>query len=442
MTSGKATQHTTATRLDAKLVSLLLLLLCLAFIGAYWGGVVVNVVNEPDEPGAASIEPEFYRFAKGHNYDFFQYYAAGHDWLAGLDPYRNHPGDPRAIPHPRHEDKTISGYIYPPTWLPVFGLFARLPYDDSRQVWAALTLALLGLGLGIAALCSPDRRLEVVAAGVLLSLASCPLLYHLHQGQADLIVSSLAAAGFVLYGRWRSWPTALLLAAAIALKLTPALLLLVMVLYYRDMRLLAKAAVAGAALVAASLPVVTPALYAEYLTQTLPTISTPVESIHNQSLARLWAGHTTVVTAIELAAVALLFLVAWLSGRQRRSPDLGTQPRPTDLESSAVLLFTVVVWLCVSPLSWQMGYVAVIIPLALVLSAGVPSGGRSAVIALGLAAVLMSWNTDLPRLPVLDSINLLGALLASVTLGLGYLPWRAGTAPARAGSCCAAGEPG
>ena len=76
---------------------------------------------------------------------------------------------------------------------------------------------------------------------------------------------------FLLYPRWRGWPTALLLALAVATKVTPVLILAVMVVYFRDWRLALKALAALLWLCPSSRVHV--GLYREFIFTTLPSIA-------------------------------------------------------------------------------------------------------------------------------------------------------------------------
>ena len=268
--------------LSRRSLCLLLLLFAAAVASSFWVEIVKNTLESVDK-GAAAVEPEFAAYTGAHNFDFFQYYAGGHNWRIGLDPYENHPTDLAAIQHPRHEDKSISGYIYPPTVLPLFGAVSRLDYEDARHTWFAMTVAFLAMSVALAVAVTPGRRLELLTAAVFLTMCSYPLLFHVHQGQIDLIVASLSVSAFLLYPRWRGWPSAVLIAAAILIKVTPLLLMAVMVVYFRDVRLLLKTLVCLGAGLALSLLAVSPHLYVEYVGTTLPRISGSSPDRFNQT---------------------------------------------------------------------------------------------------------------------------------------------------------------
>ncbi len=254
----------------------LLVLLAATIAVSYWVEIVSNAFNDVDP------------IVHVPNYDFFQYYAGGHNWNMGLDPYLNHPNVPGAIEHPRFDTHQISGFIYPPTLLPVYGALAHYSYNDARRAWLAITLSAFALLVAVAVWVTPGRRLEVLGVSLLLTVASYPFIYHVHNGQADLLSAALAVSGFLLYPRWRGWPSAALLALAIATKVTPVLLLAVMVVYFRDWRLAVKALVCGLVLFAGSLAWVHIGLYREFLFTTLPSIAVSDPSQFNQTVLRFW----------------------------------------------------------------------------------------------------------------------------------------------------------
>jgi hypothetical protein len=390
-----------------------------ALASSFWVDIVANTVDAADE-GAALEQPEFFTYANARNYDFFQYYAGGHNWRLGLDPYRNHPTVPSAIPNPRHSDTGISGYIYPPTMLPAYGALAGLGYDDARHTWFAVNLAFLALGIGVAAAVTAGRRLELVTAAVLLTMCSYPFLYHVHGGQVDLIVAGLAVSAFFLYPRWRGWPSAGLLAAAILLKVSPVLLLAVMALYFRDLRFVLKTLVCLGAGIALSLLAFSPHLYVEYAGTILPRISAPDPDRFNQTLVRLWSAWPVPAKALSAFGYAALLFFAFLAGSRRRSsPNTHVEVDP-QTESRAVLALAVLMTLIFSPLAWQMAYVMAIVPLAALLVAAPPRDRSWAPLVVAAGAALISSRVF--DVKVLNLLNVLGAVVVVLCLLYCYLP--------------------
>lgn len=416
--------------LSRRSVCLLLLLFAAALASSFWFEIVRNTLESVDK-GASAVEPEFAAYTGGHNFDFFQYYAGGHNWRLGLDPYVNHPDEPTAIQHPRHEDKTISGYIYPPTVLPVFGALARLDYHDARHAWFGITVAFLALSVAVAVLLTPGRRLELITAAVFLTMCSYPLLFHVHQGQIDLVVAALSVSAFLLYPRWRGWPSAALIAIAILVKVTPVLLLAVMVLYFRDVRFLIKALICLAAGLALSLLAVAPHLYVEYVGTTLPRISGSSPDRFNQTVVRFWSSWPVLAKGVSAFGYAALLFLSYVVGRSSRrlaGPEREVDPQT---EGRAVLLLAALMTLIFSPLAWQMAYVVAIVPAAVLLVAPPPRRRPWAPVAIGLGAALMS--SRIFDVQVLDLLNVLGAAVVVLTLLYGYLPLHAdGAAPADA----------
>jgi hypothetical protein len=105
----------------------------------------------------------------------------------------------------------ISGYIYPPTVLPLLGRLARYDYDWARTAWLALDVAVFSLMVLVAVVVSRGRRLEVLTAAVPLTMVSFAFFYHVHEGHIDMIVAGLSISAFLLYPRWGGWPSAALL---------------------------------------------------------------------------------------------------------------------------------------------------------------------------------------------------------------------------------------
>ncbi len=387
----------------------LLVLLAATIAVSYWVEIISNAFNDVDP------------IVHVPNYDFFQYYAGGHNWNMGLDPYLNHPNVPGAIEHPRFDTHQISGFIYPPTLLPVYGALAHYSYNDARRAWLAITLSAFALLVAVAVWATPGRRLEVLGVSLLLTVASYPFIYHVHNGQADLLSAGLAISGFLLYPRWRGWPAAALLALAIATKVTPVLLLAVMVVYFRDWRLAVKALVCGLVLFAGSLAWVHIGLYREFVFTTLPSIAVSDPSQFNQTVLRFWWKDPHVLKIISaLGYLALLFLVYVVSRNRVRRPLPEEAVEERRRERYAVLLLAVLFMLFFSPLAWQMAYVWTIVPLALVLTARPPEGHPAAVPVLGVAAALLCSRVFDVR--VLDLLNVLGAAVAMLALMRWYLP--------------------
>ena len=386
-----------------------ILLLLAAVLGAnFWVGIIRNTFN--DRSSAVGVP----------QHDFFQYYAGGHNWDLGVDPYVNHPSDSRVMHQPRPNYPQISGYIYPPALLPLFGALAKMSYDDARTVWLALNVSAFALMALVAVAVSKRRRLEVFTAAVLLTMVSFAFFYHVHEGQIDMIIAALSISGFLLYPRWKGWPSAVLLAVAVAMKVSPVLLVAVIVLYFRDWRFLLKVLACGLVIFLGSLVFVDVGLYREYVTRILPTIAGSDSSPFNQTPLRFWWKYPTAVKIGSFVGYAALLFLTWVAGRNSRR--VADSDRRVDLrtERNSVLLLAVVLMLLFSPLAWQMAYVWVIVPLALVLTAAPPRGKEWAVLVLAAGAALLSMRMWPYR--VLDMTNMIGAVVTALCLMRFYLP--------------------
>ncbi len=394
-------------RIDRRTVCILLLVAAAVIAANMWVEFTHDTFDWHD-PGTAA------------NMDFAQYYAGGHNWWLGLDPYVNHPGAPGAIAHPRMNQPEITGYIYPPTLLPLFGALSRLTYDAARTAWLGIDVAAFALLIAVAALLNKGRRLETVTACVLLTVVSFPFYWHVTYGQIDMVVAALTIAAFLLYPRWRGWPSAVLFALAIATKVTPVVILAAAVAYYRDWRLLLRTLVCGAAVLAVSLVAVDWSLFAEYVTKILPAISTPDPSPYNQTPLRFWWHYPAVVKVVSALGYAALVWLAWVAGRTTRRLDASRRRVDPRTEKYALLLFSVLMMLFFSPLAWQQAYVWPIVPLALVFVSPPPRGRPWAVVVLGVAALFIS--AQVVQLRGLDMPDIIGAGLALVALLLAWLP--------------------
>ena len=155
------------------------------------------------------------------NYDFFVYYVAGRDWRLSLDPYSRHP-EQGEFDYATGTTGKLDRYIYPPTLLPLYGALSSLSYDTARSIWLAVNILTFCAAVAVAAALARARWLEVVTAAALITSAMFGFLYAMRQGQIDLFVSSLAIIAFLLYGKARSWPTAVLLALAMLTKVVPS----------------------------------------------------------------------------------------------------------------------------------------------------------------------------------------------------------------------------
>ena len=161
-------------------------------------------------------------------------------------------------------------------------------------------------------------------------------------------------------------------------------------------------------------------LYREYLVRILPAIAGSDPSPYNQTPLRFWWRYPALVKAGSALGYAALLFLSWLAGRNsRRLPQAERRIDP-GTERNAVLLLAVLLMLLFSPLAWQMAYVWAIVPLALLLTAPPPGGRQAVLLAMGVAAALLSLRMWPYR--VLDMTNIVGAALGALLVIRFYLP--------------------
>jgi hypothetical protein len=186
---------------------------------------------------------------------------------------------------------------------------------------------------------------------------------------------------------------------------------LALVAYHRDWRLLAKTVVAGLALIALSLAVVSPALYGEYVSAVLPQASGGNPFFHNQSLLRGWSHLDVWAKYASLGGYALVVAAAAVAGHIRPPNRDEAGLRSLTGSSLQLLVLSVMGVLLFSPLSWRMAFVWAVVPMTLVLAAAPWRGARWQYALAAAGTVLMClpvWDA-----PVLDSLETIGAVLAA-----------------------------
>jgi glycosyl transferase family 87 len=375
--------------------------------------------------------PEAYRYfnavetdllGRTPNPDFRAYYIAGAAFDAGWDPYASHAAHELA-PADRRLG-VFSRFIYPPTFLPLYARLSRLDFGVARCVWGGIgALAYL---MSFALLLwngRADQRPRLLILGTILSLISHSLLFHIRQGQIDIIVFSVALLSFLVYRGGHRFASAFLLSCAVLAKLNPIALLATFVAYYRDRAYAVYFAICLAAVTGLSLFVVPFPLYREYARVIVPSVAGVSTHFVNQSLLR--PAQQAGLASMVISALGTLGFAAWawmLGGSRGAAARQSVVCEALDEDTSAhaVYLMNTLVLLLFSPISWAMAYVWVILPAAKFL-AGLPRrASGSFLAAIGLAIYLL--NAKLYAWPVLGSLNLLGGLLLLTCLGL--LLWR------------------
>jgi hypothetical protein len=139
--------------------------------------------------------------------DFEAYYAAGATWNAGGDPWsRDVWRVERTIAGVDASRDEVLPFVGPAASLPLWSLFARMPFAFARNVW----LALLALALAVLVLASlhvagrPIARADAGTA-LLFGAVAAPALDDLALGQAALASAAAVAVAFVALRRGAPW---------------------------------------------------------------------------------------------------------------------------------------------------------------------------------------------------------------------------------------------
>jgi Glycosyltransferase family 87 len=298
--------------------------------------------------------------------DFRAYYVAAQASHAGLDPYLN-----QVNVDERFADgewlQVNSRFIYPPSSLFLFSPLSHLPYKVAKVVWSTF-MALLMVWL-LMILRDRYPRAQWIALGLFLSL---PMAANVDNGQVDILIFALTLAVFYVS---RPWLAGLCLGLAIAIKVSPVLILL-WLLATRRWKAALFAILSAAALTLASIRVWGLDRHREFIQHLMGHLSpNPAMLTHTYTMYKVYFGRFVVMGAnsysmhyffgvrqnplLHAAPVGLAMLliyVAWMLRTRRR-----------DILASDVGFFTfLVVALFANSLLWPAGLIACF-PLTLLL---------------------------------------------------------------------------
>ena len=346
------------------------------------------------------------------NVDFYAYYNAGSRFSRGVNPYywENSPGN-----------KQFSDYLYPPTLLPLYRQLARLDYGIARLLW--LSLYFLCYAAAVAALymvIKKEIRPIFLGLAILLTLASFPLLNHIHNGQADVFIAAFTMLGLAAYVRGWKIPAAALFALGTVMKVSPVFFLIFFVIFLWDWRFLAAYVVSVLVFVLMSLPFVPLALYPDYLFNVLPEVSKGTSFWINQSLLKYFTFNSLLAQAISVAGFLGFAVLAWFLRRRFSGPKSQAYEFHYPLDRKAflgiaVFVVNLLVILIFAGKAWSMAYVWTILPAALLVTLLLQMETPAYyLILVGVAVFLLV--SKVYGYPLLDSLNLWGSLLLTAVL--------------------------
>jgi len=337
--------------------------------------------------------------------DFEIFRLAAKSWLSHANPYIG-----------------SRGFIYPPTSLPFFALFAPLPFVLANQLWwityfACFVLSSIALCLTLR---STDRRFLYFSILALLFLTSYPLLVLFQLGQVDLLVEGFAIMSLAFQRLRHGYASAVMLSLATLMKGPAVILLVYFVLFRRDFKYLFRFLLSTTVAVGISLFVIPVGVYEYYFLHVVPTFSGVINASSNQSVGGLVsiANLSPIAPMLSLVGFVLFVLFSWWAG-SRRLPLL-----VENLSSDAMFLMNVLIMLLFGPRSIIYPYVWVIIPLALFLSGILMEPVRIRYFALvGFAAFLLNSNWVFLRARVIQVLpfEVIGNIMITLCLVLFYV---------------------
>lgn len=373
----------------------------------FWLPMAEDLYNLPN-PATESRRFEL------RNADFYAYYKAGLRFEDGQNPY--YYSDPA--------DGVFSEFLYPPTFLPFYGLISRLAYDQARLVWVIFYGASYSLCFILLLWTArPARRLLFAVCSLVITMISYPLLEHIRLGQIDVLVIGMVLIGFAVYSRGFKTGAAFLFALATAAKVSPLFFLIYFVVFLRDYRFLLAFCLWGVSLIAASLLIVPFDLYADYIVSILPAVSKGTAFWANQSILKFVpagrGGLAQILSAAGLGGFTLFCL--WLSIRRpisQRAPvkTLGEFPSL----SESVFMLNMLIILAFAGKAWTMAYVWMILPSALLLAGMLDSRTKPRYLAAIVLAIGLLGAKNYGYV-ILNSLNLWGNLALTSMLMIGIL---------------------
>jgi alpha-1,2-mannosyltransferase len=292
-----------------------------------------------------------------------------------------------------------TSYIGTPAVALVHAPFTWLDHDDAVDAFRAL--ALLGMlgAVAISTLALPRRArgpVGVAVAGAL--LMSWPLASTLWIGQANELVMICFAVAVVAAARER-WPlVGLALGCAAVLKLTPALIVLYLVVRGRK-QVLGYALAASVAASGLAAAVGRPLDSWVWVRDVLPNASGGSLYVSNQSIVGWLARITSPITSLDHQwPVGNERYVSWLLvagfGVLLVRLRLGRPVVPTEIGAAVLVV------LVASPLSWDHYFVWAFVPLVLVLDPRAWVGPMRAERGLWAAGIATTVVLLAVRLPV------------------------------------------
>ncbi len=384
-------------------VRILFLLLIVLICWNYWLHSAWEMYNTVSQTNSGEL----------HNVDFFTYYNAGSRLLHGNNPY--------FYGQDQHGPPVISDYHYPPVFLPIFSLLARLDYDQARALWLVLYALSYMAILGVMARSMPSEwSFPFIVASYLLTLLAYSLLFHILTGQADIFVIVLILGSYLAYAVKHKVLSVILLAASTFLKVSPLFMLAYFVLFLRDFKYLLGYLATILAIAAVSFFFVPFSYYSDYFFSVLPEVTKGTGMELSQSLVSYFSYSPFLTRLISICGLGALAVLAWLLGNSfspvERRPIL---PLASDHFRSEVVFILCLAWVLIFHSgAWPYTYVWLILPSAWLLVGLIRQRVKPAYLAVVGLGILLIMAKDY-GIPGLNKLNLWGNILLTTTLSIG-----------------------
>lgn len=247
-------------------------------------------------------------------------------------------------------------YTYPPTLADLLVPLTFLSPSTALKVWYLLCIPAL-VWAGVLLVRLPGICLSGLILPVLLFLLFPPTMNCLVWGQVSTFIFLILVAGISLYVRHKTFGAAFLFAFAIAIKLTP-LILVIPLIAWRDWKMLRGIALWGMVMLATLVMVNGWGSLDVYFFHEMPKIGSEF-FIGNRSLEsaiqvlRFQSQRGTSVHSLALAGKLISILALCFAGWLNRSEGVRNLSDGFRIESIAYFLL---LSCCVAPVSWVHAY--------------------------------------------------------------------------------------
>ncbi len=279
-----------------------------------------------------------------------------------------------AFPPQPGKPSDTTQYLYPPFFSTLLSPLTRLPFQIAAQVWYVLTFLFLGLAIFLTVRTIYENSLNAfLATGFIMLLAefTFPMQDLLWAGNVGAVILFFYAAGIFFQSRNCPGLSALFIALAVFIKLTPIIIIPLMIMR-RQWKWLAAFIGWSILLFTISLWQLGWQNHQEFLTKIMPVMSNGIAERNNRSLLSIYqfVGLQKVPTIEDIknsaavlptnsnvpfkifAGLILLGILYYSWRINRTSSGLIT-------EIYSLILLSLII----SPVSWRHGYVLAVLPL-------------------------------------------------------------------------------